>query len=532
MNGLLPLHMACQNNCDAEVVALMIDHWPGALRTGDDNRRLPLHHACRSSSLETVKVLVQAWPESLHVGTTNEGRLPLHEACMLETVNPVIIDYLLECCPATVQALDSGRCFPLHLACYFHKEFSIIKSLVEAWPDAVRAQASDGRLPLHLACNNKRVSLDIFRYLIESDPATVQMRDRLNRLPLHGACKYQLDSEIIRCLVLAWPESVSQQITVDDEDMCQYYSEYESDDSEIGEMDDEFDPEDDDQSSMVDDAQGSMDDEVQNSVDDEEEGSMDDDETDNMELEESIFSGEVEDESTMTGNNDEQSCNHDDDGYTKNKKKQYRSVLPLDVSVRMYWRRKHDEDLESTNRGLSTELVLILTNGIPPLHFACMHPCTLWYPFRMDTLQSLSSVVPEEQWMQFYNGMLPFHYACRAGAPKLVLKWCENRYPDAVHTLTMDTSDTPLHCYLSSRSSNQTNLTTPATNMRRATTRHMIRAKPKKLSAIEYLIKKHRDALHSPNRHGFLPLHVAAMCDVPLDILFYLAREFPETLAM
>jgi len=290
---------------------------------------------------------------------------------------------------------------------------------------------------------------------------------------------------------------------------------------------------DDVQSSMDDDDQSSVEDDELSIMNDNDEVTIMDDETDNMEAEGSVESSDkVDDESASARDNDEQSSNDDDGNTNDDTNKQYRCLLPLDVSVRMHLRQNHQEGLGILDRGLNTELVDILTNGTSPLHFACMYPCTLWYPFRMNTLQSLSLVVPEEEWTQFYHGMLPFHYVCRVGVPQSVLKFCHDQYPDAAQTLTMDTSDSPLHCYFSSwSSSNQINLTTATTNMTTSTTTtsHTIRAKPT-LSAVQYLIKKHRDALHSPNRHGFLPLHVAAMCDVPLDILFYLAREYPETL--
>jgi len=413
---------------------------------------------------------------------------------------------------------------------------------VEAWPDALHAETSDGRLPLHMACNNKGVSLDIIRYLIESHPAAVQIRDHSRQLPLHWACENQLDLEIIGCLVRAWPESVSQQATVDCEDMCRYYSELESYDSRTGEMVDESsydeNADDDEHSSMDDDEQSSMDDNDQSSVEDDELSMMDDDdeltimddETNNLEAEGSVKSSDEVDNESSTGDNDKRSSNVDH-GNTNDRNKQYCCLLPLDVSVRMHLQQNHQEGLGILDRGLNTELVDILMNGTPPLHFACMHACILWYLFCMNTLQCLSLIVPEEEWTQFYHGMLPFHYACRVGAPQSVLKFCHDQYPDAAQTLTMDRSDTPLHCYLSSwSSSTQINLTTATTNMTSTTiTRHTIPANPT-LSAVQYLIKKHRDALHSLNRHGFLPLHVAAICDVPLDILFYLAREYPETL--
>jgi len=35
--------------------------------------------------------------------------------------------------------------------------------------------------------------------------------------------------------------------------------------------------------------------------------------------------------------------------------------------------------------------------------------------------------------------------------------------------------------------------------------------------------------MRSTDRMGWLPLHLAAMHDAPLDVLFYLVREVPES---
>ncbi len=129
--------------------------------------------------------------------------------------------------------------------------------------------------------------------------------------------------------------------------------------------------------------------------------------------------------------------------------------------------------------------------------------------------------------MRFHHGMLAFHCACRAKAPESILQWCAEQNPQALVTTTVDMADTPLHCYLGS--SNQTMLPT-AISTGTTTSLSYQMSQNMSLSAVQFLIEKHRVALQSPNRQGFLPLHTAAMCNVPLDILFYLASEYPEVL--
>jgi len=135
--------------------------------------------------------------------------------------------------------------------------------------------------------------------------------------------------------------------------------------------------------------------------------------------------------------------------------------------------------------------------------------------------------------MQFHGGKLPFHHLCCAGAPLLFLKGWLEEYPNAISTPTMDTGSFPLHCYLSSSkminiitsSTMDTELSTTATTTQQ-TSSSSSSFDP---SAAIYLVEQYPAVICRTNRMGCLPLHVAAIHDAPLDVLFYLLREFPES---
>jgi len=169
-------------------------------------------------------------------------------------------------------------------------------------------------------------------------------------------------------------------------------------------------------------------------------------------------------------------------------------------------------------------LLLLLTNKIPPLHFACGH---VWGKHRTTTIHHLSKIFPHDR-MRFYHGKLPFHYACHARAPYDFLKWWLDQCPDAVRTPTIDTNDFPLHCYL-----------TRNVLIKGITLNHQIEEwleeqeqeqQSSFLSAVMYLTIQYPDAMRSTNRMGWLPLHTAALHDAPLDVVFHLARQVPELL--
>jgi len=131
----------------------------------------------------------------------------------------------------------------------------------------------------------------------------------------------------------------------------------------------------------------------------------------------------------------------------------------------------------------------------------------------MATIQFIASAFPSGVELS-YQGMLPLHCACRTGATRSILEWWWKEYPAVFQTCTMDTGDTPLHCFLSS------SINTTSTGARIS----------QYLSAMQFLLEKQPGVLRRTNRFGFLPFHVAALHHAPLDALFQLACQDPEGL--
>jgi len=167
------------------------------------------------------------------------------------------------------------------------------------------------------------------------------------------------------------------------------------------------------------------------------------------------------------------------------------------------------------------ELLLLLTNEIPPLHFACT---LAWIPARLTTIQYMSTIYPNDR-MRFHDGKLPFHHLCRAGAPRSCFEWWLEQCPEAISRRTTDTGDFPLHCFLSSSSMTSTSTTTTEMELSINTQQ----TSSDTFAELCYLAERYPAAMRSTNRNGWLPLHLAAMSDAPLGVLFFLVREFPES---
>jgi len=139
-DGSLPLHLALSGYPlkSLETIQVLVEAWPDAVHAQDNNGRLPLHHACqRGCTDDEIQFLVRSWPESCQV-LTKDGQLALHLACGCHSSSATLI--LLDCYPQAVRFKDKSLHLPLHIACMRESAFTleVIERLVRAWPESVR----------------------------------------------------------------------------------------------------------------------------------------------------------------------------------------------------------------------------------------------------------------------------------------------------------------------------------------------------------------------------------------------------------
>jgi len=527
-----PLHFACMSeNAPIALIEAFLRVCPDSVRLSTPTkRRLPLHDACRySTSLSIIQLIVKAWPDSVKQMHSDDlhNFFPLHEVLRNSTPSLDIIQFLVHQWPESIRLTVMGPQFPfntLHWACLHGVSLSIIKFLVEQWPEAVRMRSGPFGLPLeivlilsgtstekiefliaawpdcmkevkyqtlctalrhqgkntdtialllnlwpeekrtgllvHEACSGK-TSFRVLQNLIEIWPDAVSIRDDDGNLPLHQACTWLARDEDsvpkVQFLVGKWPDAVQERTR---NGMLPLHIACYAKGLDMCGYDDKL--------IVIDDA---------------------------VATEVIRFLVRAWPESILIASEGEEVQGH---------------PLPLDL---VYQRDRYFQ----RGRHISTELIFILTNAAPPLHFACTNVTTAWIPTRMKTMKYLVDTFPDDL-MRFHEGTLPFHCACRSGAPRSILEWLCQHSPEAARTCTTDTNDSPLHCYLSSTAN------TSETSVGAQQQQEMF------LSAVEFLVEQYPASLRIPNRFGWLPFHVAAINDAPLDVLFYLGSQYPEHL--
>jgi ankyrin repeat protein len=169
------LHYAVRFRAPVEVVQLLVDAFPQAVRVQGDGGKLPLHLAAEESSLEVVKVLTETWEPAL-LQKDGIGRLPLHRFALREDGPLEVLQYLVDKRPLSLQERDIHGELPLHLAVCFGL-VAAVRTLGDAWEPALRVGNTDGELPLHVAAGRDDAPEELIRYLVDKFPCALEQKD-------------------------------------------------------------------------------------------------------------------------------------------------------------------------------------------------------------------------------------------------------------------------------------------------------------------------------------------------------------------
>ena len=155
---------------------------------GDYNRDkyaegLPLHyHLTRESNMDisTIKILVEAYPEALTTCDDDTRATPIHTLVCNPTIGELydILQFLVEAEPSSLRLTDGNDRGPLHFACVNKKiDSKIVKLILDVWPESILQRGNCGDLPIHCLCYNmdldETASLEILELLVEMDPQSV-----------------------------------------------------------------------------------------------------------------------------------------------------------------------------------------------------------------------------------------------------------------------------------------------------------------------------------------------------------------------
>ena len=157
-----------------DVVQVLIDAGADIDITANFDGCSPLHYACESGSLESVKMLVRAGAE---VRATNHRG----ETCLVRAIHAARYGHIetlryLVCLPEVdVNYRHAGNYTALHCAVDEKPRTDVLQVLIDAGAD-IDAKNNEGRSPLHSACASG--ALDVVKMLVEAGAGVRATNDR------------------------------------------------------------------------------------------------------------------------------------------------------------------------------------------------------------------------------------------------------------------------------------------------------------------------------------------------------------------
>lgn len=201
--GMLPLHAACLlNNSDAhDIIFEFLSIYAEAVRVKNSSGLLAIHLAAEHSTVETVKLLLETYPESrfeVAYGT------PLHHA--VSGCRSDIVTYFCQNYPECAKLTNTDGLTPLHHA-VTNADLSIVKTLYNVYPEAVRFFSNNKKLPLHMFTIEEfsyniaetDPDVDILRFLLKVYPEAVDIPNEEGMTP-YAMCP--LENTLFRRLML------------------------------------------------------------------------------------------------------------------------------------------------------------------------------------------------------------------------------------------------------------------------------------------------------------------------------------------
>jgi len=212
--GCLPIHYASGglNKC----CSILVEAYPGSERIGAMDGALPFHFACGGGTLATVKYLYKLYPDAINHARTG-GYYPIHYTIGSMDVrdDPTtamdIVKFLLDCDPNVKLQKGAGVSL-LRVACELEPNDSnieagiqMIKEIYDAYPEAIE----DDRIASDINEFHQQVQTFVNNELVYArqakDLRLMTTSDDSGQLPLHTALQSNVRLGSIKLLVKGNP---------------------------------------------------------------------------------------------------------------------------------------------------------------------------------------------------------------------------------------------------------------------------------------------------------------------------------------
>jgi len=183
-SGQILLHTALEHDQPIEVIKLLVNAWPESVSHKSGLESLALHVACQyNSQIDVICFLI----DQNHKALTHAdfiGNLPIHVAATKEKISQPILELLVNAAPTTLMKCGSHNNTILHcLLLHYIVNVELVQCIAERWGGALKTLNDRHQTPLHKACQRQPAS--VILYLLRKFKPAARMVDKLGKFPLH-----------------------------------------------------------------------------------------------------------------------------------------------------------------------------------------------------------------------------------------------------------------------------------------------------------------------------------------------------------
>jgi len=208
-DGNLPIHVAATNAASSSILRLILNLFRAGASIKNSNGDLPLHLAstCGVGSEESVQLLLDAYPDAVHM-QNNKEQIPLHMVCSNEKASLSAFLSILDVhkkSRADAPVLDIDGDTPLTNAIKNRVPHEFVRAFHDSQRNFVRIFLQpDGRgqLPLHLALQLPGVDPEVVSIIIDAAPFTASVPTTTGHMPIQLATKNGMAREVVKSLLL------------------------------------------------------------------------------------------------------------------------------------------------------------------------------------------------------------------------------------------------------------------------------------------------------------------------------------------
>lgn len=207
---------------DIGVIKMLVNAYPEALNTRDDQKQTPLHAILQNREIspfpmEAVRLFVSGMKRVFLLGYDWDDRTPLSIACCNPGVSYEAIEFILKSEPEAIKRrADGKRDSPMHIICGHCNDglddetsAKIAELFIQTWPECVlEIEECRSYLPIHLASVNSTPRT--CKAIINADPDCLKRKGGADgdQLPLHCACRGSIDT--LRFIFDLHPEAINE----------------------------------------------------------------------------------------------------------------------------------------------------------------------------------------------------------------------------------------------------------------------------------------------------------------------------------